>query len=280
MPELPEVEVNRRGLDRLVKGKIISGLSLYWPRIIVAYSEQANWEENIKNKEIIKVKRRGKYLIFQFIDGFLLSHLRMEGKYFFFNKDEIPIEKDKHTHVIIHFTDGSELHYNDVRKFGRMEYIADMGVENYFETKAIGPEPVADSFSRETFGKQLAGVKQVIKAALLSQKYVAGLGNIYVDEVLFAAKVHPSRQGNNLNSEEIDAIYEAILDIMQRAIEAGGSTIRSYTNTVGQAGFYQEQLQVYGKKGQACPRCQTTIEKIKIAQRGTHYCPNCQEVNK
>lgn len=279
MPELPEVEVNRRGLNQLVKGKTIKDMTLYWPRIIVAYTESDSWKENIINKEIIQVNRRGKYLIFELDNGFLVSHLRMEGKYFFFQENELPLEKNKHSHVIFYFTDGSQLHYNDVRKFGRIEYVKAGQLENYFDQKALGPEPVAESFHLETFAEQIKKSNQAIKAALLSQKYVAGLGNIYVDEVLFAARIHPARKGSSLQTEEIKAIYQATLDIMQKAIEAGGSTIRSYINTVGQVGLYQEQLQVYGKKGQLCPRCQTKIEKIKIAQRGTHFCPQCQEVS-
>lgn len=278
VPELPEVEVNRRGLQRLVQNKVIDDIIVYWPRIIVGYEDNPDVLNELKHMTILDVKRRAKYLLFELENAYFVSHLRMEGKFFVYEYKEIPNQKDKHTHVIIKFTDQSELHYNDVRKFGRMEYVPKEAIDEFFQAKKIGPEPTKESFSLSVFENNLKASKQVIKQALLSQKLVAGLGNIYVDEVLFKSQIHPEKQANQLNHQSIEKLYQAIIETIDSAIKLGGSTIRSYKNTVGEEGRYQEQLLVYGKAGQPCPRCSVLIEKIKVAQRGTHYCPHCQQL--
>lgn len=276
MPELPEVEVNRQGLNRLVKGKTIKDIQVFWPKIIVGYEEEPAILEPLRGQTIKEVQRRGKYLLFSFKESYLVSHLRMEGKYFYYPKEEVPTEKNKHTHVIFEFNDESQLHYNDVRKFGRMEYLPKEQYNAFFNERKIGPEPTVQDFHIETFRKNLKSIKQKIKPALLSQKLVAGLGNIYVDEVLFEAKIHPETIAKNLSDIQINTLYHVIIQIMEKAIQLGGSTIRSYRNTVGEAGRYQNELKVYGKAGEPCPRCSQSIEKIKVAQRGTHFCPSCQ----
>lgn len=278
MPELPEVEVNRQGLNQLIQGKVIESLNVYWPRIIVGYESDPKVFERIYQKTILAVGRRAKYLLFELEDAYIVSHLRMEGKFFVYNPDDLPVEKNKHTHVIMKFTDQSELHYNDVRKFGRMEYVPKEDIDAYFEAKKIGPEPTLEEFSLTDFELALKQSKQGIKQALLSQKIVAGLGNIYVDEVLFQAHIHPEKSANQLSKASVESLHQAIIVTMAKAIELGGSTIRSYKNSVGQAGTYQERLVVYGRAGQACPRCLHPIEKIRVAQRGTHYCPHCQQL--
>lgn len=278
MPELPEVEVNRRGLNYLLRDKVIKEIEVYWPNIVVGFEQQPNWENQIINQRIIEIKRRGKYLIFRLNEGSIVSHLRMEGKYFYYNLKELPNEKAKHTHVIFRFKDDSELHYNDVRKFGRMEYLETDQLLNYFEARQIGPEPVATEFKLDEFSEQLNKSKQNIKAALLSQKYVAGLGNIYVDEVLFRTGIHPLIKADKLNKQQVKALYSDIIKVIEEAIEAGGSSIRTYRNTVGESGNYQKQLKVYGRTNEPCVKCQTPIEKIRVAQRGTHICPRCQVI--
>ncbi|XJS11320.1 DNA-formamidopyrimidine glycosylase [Aerococcaceae bacterium WGS1372] len=276
MPELPEVEVNRQGLEKLVQGKVIEDLHVYWPKILVGYETDPHIYDGIYQKTILSVQRRAKYLLFELEDAFIVSHLRMEGKYFVYNPEEVPPFKDKHTHVIIRFTDQSELHYHDVRKFGRMEYVNKDEIQPFFEARKIGPEPTQKEFLFDDFLVALKQSKQVIKQALLSQKIVAGLGNIYVDEVLFQSRIHPETRANELKPKQVEKLHQAIIDTMADAIRLGGSTIRSYKNTVGQVGRYQEKLLVYGKEGKACPRCSYLIEKIRVAQRGTHYCPHCQ----
>lgn len=278
MPELPEVEVNRIGLKRLVKGKTVKDFEVYWPKIIVNYDESPEELESINTQTILDVSRRGKYLVFVFEEAYLVSHLRMEGKYFYFDALEIPTQLDKHTHVVIQFTDGSQLHYNDVRKFGRIEYVEKNKLTQFFKDRKLGPEPTQEDFHLDSFTSELANSKQSIKTALLSQKMVTGLGNIYVDEVLFASRIHPLTKGNELTQAQIIPLYHAIIDTMSLAIQLGGSTIRSYKNTVGESGRYQNELKVYGKTNQPCVRCMTPIEKIRVAQRGTHFCPKCQSV--
>ena len=217
------------------------------------------FRQDLPGQEIRAMGRRGKYLLFYLTDLVLISHLRMEGKYFFY-PDEVPLRK--HAHVFFHFTDGSTLVYEDVRKFG-----------------TIGPEPTEADFKEPAFQAALKKSKKPIKSALLDQKLVAGLGNIYVDEVLYRAKVHPARLGQSLTDREAKVIRKEPIAVLAQAVEKGGSTIRSYSNAFGEDGTMQEEHQVYGKTGQPCLRCGTPIEKIQLGGRGTHFCPHCQKEN-
>ena len=167
--------------------------------------------------------------------------------------------------------------YQDVRKFGTFELLPKSQVEAYFVQKKIGPEPNAKDFKLKPFEEGLAKSHKVIKTLLLDQHLVAGLGNIYVDEVLWAAKVDPERLASQLKTSEIKRIHDETIRILQLAIEKGGSTIRSYKNSLGEDGSMQDCLQVYGKTDQPCARCATPIEKIKVGGRGTHFCPSCQK---
>lgn len=276
MPELPEVETARRGLAELVEGKVLAKVVITWPRIIHTDQPLEEWAERLVGQRIHHVNRRGKYLIFELDQDALLSHLRMEGKYRYFSSDDQPEEVSVHVHVRFYFTDGSQLHYQDVRKFGRMELLPLSEVDDFFIRKGLGPEPTEASFELATFSKGLNKHQKAIKLVLLDQKVVAGLGNIYVDEVLFRACVHPARPSNSLTQAEVESLHQAIIAVMAEATAAGGTTIRTYENTFGQPGHYQDYLQVYAKAGEACPRCGSSIEKIKLGQRGTHFCPNCQ----
>lgn len=276
MPELPEVESVRKGLESLVKGQKIADVKVDWQNIIVT-DDIAEWCQSLKGQQIEKIGRRAKFLIFYLTDFAMISHLRMEGKYHYFKVDEIPAIKDKHTHVRFIFTDSSQLHYHDVRKFGRMEIIAKSAVANYFAQRQIGPEPVAEQFDLSTFKKQLLRYKKAIKTILLEQKVVAGIGNIYADEILFSAQIHPTRFANRLSELEVIALHQAIIKIMQLAVQAGGSSIRTYLNALGEAGTYQNYLQVYGRKEEPCLRCGHLISKIQLGGRGTHFCSYCQQ---
>lgn len=278
MPELPEVETNRQGLAKKVQGKRIDHLHVYWPRIVSYPHGVSQFCQRLAGQKIEELGRRGKYLLFYLSQGdVLVSHLRMEGKYFYYPASDLPGEKSKHTHLIISFSDRSQLHYHDVRKFGRFDLLSVQDLKTYFEAKGLGPEPFADSFKIEAFQKKLSKSQRAIKPFLLDQKSVAGLGNIYADEVLFRAGIHPERPGLSLSSDEVESLHAAILEVIQAAIEAGGTTIRSYLNTLGEAGSFQVDLKVYGRKGLPCPRCGHPIEKISLAQRGTHFCPQCQK---
>lgn len=271
MPELPEVETVRRGLEKLILGKKISNIEIHYPKMIKTDLEQ--FQKEMPGQVIQTMGRRGKYLLFYLSNKVLISHLRMEGKYFYY-PDQVP--ERKHAHVFIHFEDGGTLVYEDVRKFGTMELLAPELLDSYFISKKLGPEPSEQDFDLESLKLALKKSKKPIKPHLLDQTLVAGLGNIYVDEVLWRAKVHPSRTSNSLTTQEARKVHDETINVLGQAVEKGGSTIRTYTNAFGEDGTMQEFHQVYDKAGQACSRCGTSIEKIQLGGRGTHFCPNCQ----
>ncbi|WP_144477439.1 DNA-formamidopyrimidine glycosylase [Cytobacillus oceanisediminis] len=275
MPELPEVETVRGTLEVLAVGKKISQVSVFWPKMIKKPSEVEQFNDALRGQTISEIGRRGKFLIFYTDDYALVSHLRMEGKYGLFSADE-PVEK--HTHVIFHFTDGKELRYKDVRKFGTMHLYA-KGTEFDSQPLAdLGPEPFSGDFSVEWLSEKLKRTNRKIKSALLDQKILVGLGNIYVDEALFRAKIHPERIANSLSREEEAVLYREIVSTLSEAVEKGGSTIRSYVNSQGQIGMFQLQLLVYGRKNEPCKVCGTPLEKTVVGGRGTHFCPTCQKL--
>ncbi|MBO0461969.1 MULTISPECIES: DNA-formamidopyrimidine glycosylase [Enterococcus] len=274
MPELPEVETVRKGLEKLVKNKKIKNVQVLWPRII-EQPEVPIFEATLVGETIEAIGRRGKFLIFHLSHYDMISHLRMEGKYQYVENDE-PI--DKHTHVIFSFEDGSQLRYHDVRKFGRMTIVEKGASNTYKGILKLGPEPLPDLFLLKDFTLGLQKSHKAIKPLLLDQKLVTGLGNIYVDEALWEAKIHPEQPADSLRPKEIKLLRQAIIDVLSRAVEAGGTTIRSYLNALGESGSFQVALHVYGQTGELCVRCQTPIVKTKVAQRGTHYCPTCQKL--
>ena len=271
MPELPEVETVRRGLEKLILGKKISTIDIRYPKMIKTDLDE--FLKEMPGQVIQTMGRRGKYLLFYLSDKVLISHLRMEGKYFYY-PDQIP--ERKHAHVLIHFEDGGTLVYEDVRKFGTMELLAPKLLEAYFVTKKLGPEPTEQDFDLARLKLALKKSKKPIKSHLLDQTLVAGLGNIYVDEVLWRAKIHPFRSSNSLSSQEARKVHDETIKVLGQAVEKGGSTIRTYTNAFGEDGTMQEFHQVYDKAGQACSRCGAIIEKIQLGGRGTHFCPKCQ----
>ncbi len=278
MPELPEVETVRKGLERLVVGKTIDAVTVLWPRII-ELPEVPLFQAFLSGQEIIGVQRRGKFLILKLTDFDLVSHLRMEGKYEYFPSAQTAIQ-DKHTHVIFQMQDGSQLQYRDVRKFGRMALVPKNQSSKYKGIQQLGPEPLSHDFDKIAFQEALKKKTMAIKPLLLNQKIVVGLGNIYVDESLWLASIHPERLASSLTERETSLLYESIITVLGQAVEAGGTTIRTYANALGEAGTFQVSLQVYGQTGQPCTRCQTPIQKIKVAQRGTHFCPTCQKIKR
>lgn len=271
MPELPEVETVRRGLEKLILGKKISNIDIRYPKMIKTDLDE--FQKEMPGQVIQTMGRRGKYLLFYLSDKVLISHLRMEGKYFYY-PDQVP--ERKHAHILIHFEDGATLVYEDVRKFGTMELLAPKLLEAYFVTKKLGPEPTEQDFDLARLKLALKKSKKPIKSHLLDQTLVAGLGNIYVDEVLWRAKIHPFRSSNSLSSQEARKVHDETIKVLGQAVEKGGSTIRTYTNAFGEDGTMQEFHQVYDKAGQACSRCGAIIEKIQLGGRGTHFCPKCQ----
>jgi formamidopyrimidine-DNA glycosylase len=274
VPELPEVETIRRTLIDLVLHKQIDGVSVFWPKMIKHPEEVEQFKDALIGQSILQIGRRGKLLIFYTNDYALVSHLRMEGRYTLFSKDD-PVEK--HTHVIFHFSDGTELRYKDVRKFGTM-HLYKKGTEfQYPPLNKLGPEPFSDDFTTSALAEKLGKTNRKVKTALLDQKIVVGLGNIYVDEALFRAKIHPEREANSLTGEEIERLHREIIETLSEAISKGGSTVRSYVNSQGQIGMFQLEHFVYGREGEDCKICGTPLEKSVVGGRGTHYCANCQK---
>ncbi|WP_102274302.1 DNA-formamidopyrimidine glycosylase [Cytobacillus massiliigabonensis] len=273
MPELPEVETVRRTLLELVSNKEIEHVSVFWPKIIKHPEEIAQFQDALVGQTVQDIGRRGKFLILYTDDYALVSHLRMEGKYGVFQKIE-PV--DKHTHVIFHFTDGTELRYKDVRKFGTMHLYMKGQEFSTLPLSQLGPEPFSADFTVEALASKLAKTKRNIKAVLLDQKVVVGLGNIYVDEALFRSGIHPERAADDLTREEMERLHQEISDTLSEAVQKGGSTIRSYVNSQGQIGMFQLELFVYGRKGEDCKACGSTLERIVSGGRGTVFCPKCQ----
>ncbi|WP_071131568.1 DNA-formamidopyrimidine glycosylase [Enterococcus timonensis] len=274
MPELPEVETVRNTLRPLIIGKTIQEVIILYPKII-ENMDGATFAKSLIGEKVEEINRRGKFLIFRFTHFDLISHLRMEGKYQVVNEAATPITK--HTHILFTFTDGSQLRYQDVRKFGRMVLVLKNQALQYKSLVKLGPEPTAENFLLADFAAQLKQSKKEIKPLLLEQKIVVGLGNIYVDETLWLSQIHPLRRANSLSDEEVVVLHDAIILVLQQAILAGGTTIRSYHNAVGEEGHFQQRLHVYGKTGLPCDRCGTPIVKIKVGGRGTHFCPQCQK---
>ncbi|HLR59612.1 MAG TPA: DNA-formamidopyrimidine glycosylase [Pseudogracilibacillus sp.] len=274
MPELPEVETIRRTLKELVLNKKITDIEVFWGKIIKHPDDIEHFKQIIIGQTIRDVKRKGKFLIFELDTEMLVSHLRMEGKYFI---NQNGMERDKHTHVIFNFSDGSSLNYNDVRKFGTMHVFSK---ENYLKVKPLnqlGPDPFEDDFSIDYLKEKLSKTTRYIKAALLDQTIIAGLGNIYVDEVLFKAKIHPEKRANTLTEEQIELISKYSYEVLKAAVKQGGTTIRSYVNGEGEMGLFQQELYVYGQENEVCKVCGDTIEKFKSSGRGTHVCLTCQK---
>lgn len=273
MPELPEVETVRRTLTQLVVGKTIKGVQVLLPRIIQRPDDIRRFETELTGHTITEIGRRGKFLRIIMDGVVLVSHLRMEGRYGVYPADE---QVEKHTHVIFTFTDGTQLRYKDVRQFGTMHLFARGEELKEKPLNKLGLEPLDGDFTLEAFCQVISRRATKIKPALLNQEYIVGLGNIYVDEALFRAKIHPERLANGLSSEELKVLHAAIVSTLEEAVAAGGSSIKSYVNGQGEMGMFQHSLQIYGRKGEGCMRCGHPVEKSVVGGRGTHYCPVCQ----
>lgn len=277
MPELPEVETVRRTLEQLVLHKEIKEVTVTWPKMIKKPEDVEQFQDALVGQIIEGVGRRGKFLIIDTTDYALVSHLRMEGKYGLYQPDE-PI--DKHTHVIFYFTDGTQLRYRDVRKFGTMHLFARGTELEQLPLSQLGPEPFSEEFTVERMKSMFAKTERSVKTVLLDQKVVVGLGNIYVDEALFRAGIHPERKASSLQKKELVKLHEEIIATLSEAVEKGGSTIRSYVNSQGQIGMFQLELYVYGRKGENCKTCSSELERIVVGGRGTVFCPKCQRKKK
>lgn len=273
MPELPEVETVTRTLRELVKGKQIQEVEVKLPRIIQRPAEPEQFCDALAGHTIIDVTRRGKFIRI-ILDGLVLvSHLRMEGRYGVYPHDE---EIEKHTHVIFSFTDGTQLRYKDVRQFGTMHLFKAGEDLQELPLKKLGVEPLSELFTVDVLRSKLQKRSTKIKPLLLNQELIVGLGNIYVDEALFAASIHPERSPSSLSTEEWSKLHQAIIGTLSAAVDAGGSSIKSYVNGQGEMGMFQQQLLAYGRENKPCTSCGTLLVKFVVGGRGTHICPQCQ----
>ncbi len=272
MPELPEVETIRCRLEPLLVGRKIVRAVIDDPRLTrpVAAEEVA---AALKNQQIAALDRRGKYLLFRLRSGLtLVVHLRMTG-----SLRHRPAEGDflPHERARLELDDGSELAYRDVRRFGTWQLLEADELEKHLAAR-VGPEPLAPDFSSELLRGRLAGRRIALKAALLDQRTLAGLGNIYVDEALWAARLHPATAAGSLSRQAIVRLHGAIREVLSLGIARRGSTLRDYALPDGETGSMQNEFRVYGRESKPCERCGAAISKTRIAGRGTWFCPRCQ----
>ena len=272
MPEIAEVETVRNTLKKRILNKKIKDVEIFYKPIIE--SDIDSFKKDLVGKSFIDIKRRGKWLIFETEDRYLLSHLRMEGKYFIKPKDEV---KEKHEHIIFSFDDDTTLRYHDTRKFGRMNLIKKEDLEKTECIKKQGLEPLDKNLTSDYLVAKFKNKKLPIKTVLLDQTIISGLGNIYVNEVLFYAKINPLKEAAKVTKEECELIVKGSKEIISEAIKMGGTTIKSYTSSLGVTGRFQQKLKVHKKEGEACVICNTPIVNIKIGGRSTYYCPHCQK---
>ena len=273
VPELPEVETVKEVLKSKLIDLEVKDVFVHHDKMIKTGCV-ADFKDKLIGQTFVDVKRRGKYLIFELADYYLLSHLRMEGKFFYGDDTGI---RNKHVHVEFLLCSGLKLRYEDVRKFGTFHlYSKEVPLESTSSFAVLGPEPWESEFNVAGVMAHFKGKKMPIKSMLLSQKVVAGLGNIYVDEVLFASGVHPLKKSEDLTNEEIEKVVHYTKDILSRAIVHKGTTIKTFASWHGISGEFQNFLQVHTKKDKPCPTCETQILKIKVGGRGTYFCGVCQ----
>ena len=256
MPEIAEVRTVARTLNKKIVGKKIIGIDLIYDKIIMG--DKNEFVDNLLNKKFDSVDNIGKWLIFKLGDYSFISHLRMEGKYFIKPTKE---ELAKHEHIIFHLDDGNDLRYHDTRKFGRMKLVLSKDVLKEEEIAKLGIEPDSNSLTKGYIYAKIHKSNLPIKTLLLDQTIINGLGNIYVDEVLFKAGIDPTRKGKTITLPECEKIKKHSKAIITKATECGGSTIRSYTSSLGVIGHYQDYLLVHTKAGQKCPKCGEIIRR-------------------
>ena len=292
MPELPEVETIRIGLAGSVLGKTIFKVTIRNRRIVVR-PQPGRWSRDLKAQTIRSIARRGKFLLFTTERFQLLVHLGMTGQLTYWDKSRIDdrgffvhpltgLQKarqhgvDKHTHLSLYFTDGNALHYRDIRQFGKWRLYPMGEFKQAKEYWSLGIEPFTSQYSWARFLAGLKGRKTRIKSLLLNQHFLAGLGNIYVDEALFEAGLHPLRSCESLTEEEKRKLFRAIPRVLKRGLRYGGTSFQNYVNVRGEAGANQERLRVYGRSGEPCRRCRNPVSRTVVSQRSSHFCPQCQ----
>ncbi|MHB1125714.1 MAG: bifunctional DNA-formamidopyrimidine glycosylase/DNA-(apurinic or apyrimidinic site) lyase [Bacillota bacterium] len=273
MPELPEVETVKRTLEPCLSGKTIDSVSVFMPKIIQEPALE-QFELILAGKKITGVDRRGKYLLINLSEGYLLIvHLRMTGRLLYVRKDA-PVEK--HTHVIFSLEGSHDLRFVDQRQFGWMYLVRNNQLNKAGGLAGLGPEPLSPELTPEMLAAMLAGKNTKMKTLLLDQRFLAGIGNIYADEILFAAKLHPQRTASSLDQVEIERLYRCIREVLAAGIRNRGTTIRDYVDGGGQIGEHQHHLGVYGREGRACKDCGQPVERMRMSGRSTFHCSRCQ----
>lgn len=271
MPEKPEVITVCNSLSKMILNKTITGCNIYWDNII-AYPTTNEFKKNIINQKIKDIKTRGKFIMIELTNYYLLIHLRMEGKFLFRKKDE---KIQKHEHVEFILDNEISFRYHDVRKFGKM-YLKDKS--DVYNTKPLidlGYEFYDDKLTKEYLYEKLKTKRLPIKTLLLDQSILTGIGNIYADEILFKSKINPNKTGDKITKKECQLIIDSFKEVMNQAIKLGGTTIKSFTSSEGVHGLFQNELSVHSQK--VCKACNNEITKIKIGGRSTYYCNKCQK---
>lgn len=280
MPELPEVETVCRGMAQVMEAQTI--LSVLTRRKNLRVPFPANLQSRLEGHKITKLERRAKYILMHMDNGaVVIMHLGMSGRIFLL-PDAESYEPQKHDHLIFGMGDGSKMVFNDARRFGMVMLDHEKTIESHSAFSQLGPEPLGNRFSGSVLYEVLQNKKTNMKAVLMDQRVVAGLGNIYVSEALFYAGIHPERAANKVSKEEAENLAAAIRDVLNRAIAAGGSTLKDYRHADGELGYFQHQFAVYGKEGETCPRCADALNKCQIQKivqsgRSTYFCPATQK---
>ncbi|MHB8919033.1 MAG: bifunctional DNA-formamidopyrimidine glycosylase/DNA-(apurinic or apyrimidinic site) lyase [Desulfocucumaceae bacterium] len=274
MPELPEVETVKRSLESQVAGLTITEVNLIMPKIVRTPSP-GDFVGNLPGKRIKKIGRRGKYLLIHLSGNMTLAvHLRMTGRLVYSPPGTQP---SKHTHAIFRFSNSFELHFSDIRQFGRMALMETGRMDDWPGLKNLGVEPLGESFTRDLLKKELKRKRTKIKPLLLDQTFIAGLGNIYADEALHRARINPEKSAASLTAREVAHLYQSIREVLEEGINNRGTTIRDYVDGTGKSGSNQESLRVYNREGKPCLCCGVPVERIKLGGRSTYYCPKCQK---
>ena len=269
MPELPEVETTRRGLEPLVVGQTIRSIAVREPRL--RWPVEPSLDRRLRNRTVRELSRRGKYLLVTTDAGTLLVHLGMSGSLLFLQERREPA---RHDHFDLEFVSGALLRFNDPRRFGSLHWCA--SPEAHWLLRNLGPEPLGPDFSGDYLWRVSRGRRVAIKTLLMNGRIVAGLGNIYANEALFRAGIHPSRQSGRVSRKRLKHLADAVGAVLREAIEAGGTTLQDFVGGDGKPGYFQLALDVYGRTGEPCARCERPIRVRTIAQRATYYCANCQ----
>ncbi len=272
MPELPEVETVRRSLFPLIKNRTIENVIVYFPRMIKE-PDVETFKRRVRGQTFKAIERLGKHLLFKVGDLTMIVHLRMEGKFMI---KAIDAPKDKHEHLRFNLSDGQALCYYDVRKFGTLHLKEANTLYTTKPLRHVAHEPISEAFDFNAFAEKLKSDRPV-KAAILDQKVISGIGNIYADEILFCASIHPDTPARELSRARIKKLAECAKTILNKAVESGGTTIRTYKNALGVDGMFQLHLNVHMREGEACKKCGRTLKKKKTAGRGTYFCPTCQK---